>query len=75
MRTRSLIQKLTLANSLLQTDWCFGESKDWNSALNMPLVTSLQGLRHLWLQIDHSVAAELVVPIEYIRHLTYVGVS
>lgn len=54
MMTRTINQKRSIKSLRLQMDWDFYNEKEWNSALNMPLVRSMSGLRRLRLQIDHQ---------------------
>lgn len=54
MMTRTIDQKRSIKSLRLQMDWEFGNYKEWNKALNMALVRSMSGFRHLRLRIDHG---------------------
>lgn len=56
--TRTLIQKRALKKLRFQMYWHQGGHKDWNSALNIALIRSLHGLRHLRLSIEYSLASK-----------------
>lgn len=56
--TRSLIQKRTLKKLRFHMDWDMDGHEGWNSALNLAVIRSLQGLRQLRLRIDYELASE-----------------
>ena len=45
-------QKEMITSLRLDMDWSNGGSEEWNKVLDMPLIGSLTGLRHLRLHID-----------------------
>ena len=57
--TRSLIQKHMLKSLRfhIRVDWEIDEHKEWNTALKIATVRSLQGLRQLRLRIEWSIAS------------------
>ncbi len=54
MMTRTVHQKRSIESIRLQMEFIFYGYKEWNTALNMPLVRSLSGLRRLRLRIEHE---------------------
>ena len=59
MMTRTTPQKHIIRSLRLDMDWALYERKEWNSALNMPLVRSLPGLRNLRVHVTHSMESQL----------------
>ena len=57
MMTRTINQKRSIASIRLQMELDSYGHREWNTALNMPLVRSLCGLRHLRLHIEHEMNA------------------
>lgn len=58
MSTRSVHQKRMLRNLRLEFEWSLMDSsKAWNSALILPMVRSLSGLRHLRLLMAYDIEA------------------
>ena len=58
MMTRTINHKRLIKSLRLQMAWMFCGEKEWNSAINMPLVRSLSGLRRLRLNIQHEMRSE-----------------
>lgn len=54
MMTRTINQKHSIKSIRLQMEFGFYGYKEWNTALSMPLVRSLSGLRRLRLCIEHE---------------------
>ena len=57
MMTRTIHQKRSIESIRLQMEFNSYGYKEWNTALNMPLVRSLYGLRRLRLRIEHEMDA------------------
>ena len=55
--TRTINQKRSIKSIRLQMELDFDGYKEWNTALNMPLVRSLSGLRRLRLRIESEMNA------------------
>ena len=54
LSTRTPYQKRLIRRLRFYMNWCMLEPSAWNSALTMPTIRSLSGLRHLRLQIHHK---------------------
>lgn len=60
MMTRNIHQKRMIRSLRLEAQWgLYGDSKEWNRALNMPLIRTLSGLRQLRLRIEYSYEANI----------------
>ena len=59
MMTRNIKQKRMIKSLRFEMEWWLETHKEWNSALTMPLVRSLSGLRNLRLLIIHDLEADI----------------